>query len=67
MCARVCACMIEENRTHDRHTTGTQDTRGREETTGKRGTQAKRKNPHIYVRLQTMKKSIKKVKKNLEI
>ena len=26
VCMRV--CMIEENRTHDRHTTGTQDTNG---------------------------------------
>ena len=67
MCTRVrvyvCACMTEENRTHDqdRHTAGTQDT------SGKGRTQAKRENLNIYVCLQAMKKSIKKVKKNLEL
>lgn len=33
VCMRV--CMEIGIRTHDHHTTGTQDTRGREETTGK--------------------------------
>ena len=58
------ACMIEENRTHDQHTTSTLT----EHTTTEKGrTQAKRENLFIYVCLRTMKKSIKKVKKNLEI
>lgn len=49
------------------HTAGTQDTRGREETTGKERNTGKAENLNIYVCLQALKKSIKKIKKNLEM
>ena len=50
MYARVYACMIEENRTHDQHTTGTQHQRTHQRNTRppeKRGTPATRKDLHI--------------------
>ena len=60
VCAYVCACMIEKNKTHDhdRHTTRTHDHRRKREEHGK---------PAYIGKIADNEKSIKKVKKNLEL
>ena len=60
MYARAYDCQDSTSGTSGTHTNGTHDHR-------KGRTQAKRKNLFIYVCLQALKKSIKKVKKNLVI
>ena len=57
MRAYVCACMIEENRTHDRHTNGTHDQRTREE----------RGQTKFAIVGRSTRQQRKKVKKSLEI
>ena len=69
MCARVCAyvcvCMIEGNRTHDQDqdqdTSGTHDNRKREDSC------KAEKHAYIGIIADNEKKVQKKVKKNLEI